>query len=409
MAKGDDAKMKKKNKAMRKKLQKDPSSVSARVAAMIAAKKRRLSGKRRQCQGMCFSLPTAEDPFNDRHGKADNSMNKIKKPLRQSNKGSLKDTGDGKVKRTTFGDQENINHQKEKRLNNKVLENQQKTSVGNSEKRAELGKRKTLNDVGNLISENSGCPSKFIFMCLNTIRDSLLGDGELNEELDEPLFIKSWGVNFWKSYSLGHDILENSGTGASIQQIAWTASTAADRISQMEKEDVSFNSPFLLYLVSSQEKAVKVRSICKPLKSLGIHTVILHPGTAIEHQVHGLKSCEPEFLVATPERLWELVALKAVDISSASFLVVDGMDSLSNCHDVIKSIKDSISGKHRTVVFQGCWRGSSVLAAKNILTEPFHTLSLDESIKIQDHQSSAVRLNHRESHLRKTDRLVQCR
>ena len=53
MAKGDDAIRKKLNKANRKKLRKDDrssSSVTARVASIIAAKKRRQSGKRRKCQ-----------------------------------------------------------------------------------------------------------------------------------------------------------------------------------------------------------------------------------------------------------------------------------------------------------------------------------------------------------------------
>lgn len=79
-----------------------------------------------------------------------------------------------------------------------------------------MGKRKILNDVGNLILENLGCSFKFIFMCLNIIRDFLFGDGEFNEEFDESLFIKLWGVNFWKFYFLGYDILENSGIGVFI-------------------------------------------------------------------------------------------------------------------------------------------------------------------------------------------------
>lgn len=51
MAKGDDTIARKRNKANRKKLGKQGSSnVSARVASIIAAKKRRKSGKRRICQ-----------------------------------------------------------------------------------------------------------------------------------------------------------------------------------------------------------------------------------------------------------------------------------------------------------------------------------------------------------------------
>ncbi|GFS43024.1 P-loop containing nucleoside triphosphate hydrolases superfamily protein [Actinidia rufa] len=126
MAKGDDAVRKKANKANRKKQnKKESSSVSSRVAAIIAAKKRRQSGKRRNCQvlellmeecerdknlelnissegavtsglslpfslpmcetiteasgGMCFSLPTPENPFNDKHEKMDFKGKETKK------------------------------------------------------------------------------------------------------------------------------------------------------------------------------------------------------------------------------------------------------------------------------------------------------------------------------------------
>lgn len=344
--------MRKKNKVNRKKLQKDSSSVSARVAALIAAKKRRQSGKRRQCQGMCFSLPTPEDPFNDGHGKLDYTMKKVIKRPQSNDKRQEGRKNDG-----------NTEEHKAKKLKQMGLENQQKVCVDNLEKvkNAEIGKGKVEHLVKGVVpdeleawkSGDSGCPSKFLLMCLNSIQDSLLGDGELSKEQGEPLFANSWGVKFWYSYSLGHDVLEKSGTSASVEQIAWMASSAADSISRMEKEGVSFRSPFLLFLVPSQEKAVKVRSVCKPLKASGIHTVILHPGTSMKHQIDGLQKCEPEFLVATPERLWELISLKAVDISAVSLLVVDAIDSFSNCRDVIEHIKDSISGDHRTIVFQG--------------------------------------------------------
>ncbi|ONK68552.1 uncharacterized protein A4U43_C05F13150 [Asparagus officinalis] len=51
-------------------------------------------------------------------------------------------------------------------------------------------------------------------------------------------------------------------------------------------------------------------------------------GASIDHQIQGLKSCEPEFLVSTPDRLLELVQMKAIDVSSASLLVIDSLKSL---------------------------------------------------------------------------------
>lgn len=32
---------------------------------------------------------------------------------------------------------------------------------------------------------------------------------------------------------------------------------------------------------------IQVRRVCKPLKSLGIHTVSIHPGATIDHQIQG--------------------------------------------------------------------------------------------------------------------------
>jgi len=213
---------------------------------------------------MCFSLPTPEDPFNDRQGKPDNTMKKVKKGPQSKDKRQEKRD----KKQEKREDDGNIDEHKAKKLKQMGLENQQKVCVDNIEKvkSAELGKGKVEHLVKGVVpvevetwkSGDSGCPSKFLLMCLNSIQDSLLGDGEFNKEQCKPLFANAWGVKFWYSYSLGHDVLVKSGTGASLEQIAWMASSAADSISRIEKEGVSFRSPFLLYLVPSQEKAVKV-------------------------------------------------------------------------------------------------------------------------------------------------------
>ncbi|GMH13237.1 hypothetical protein Nepgr_015078 [Nepenthes gracilis] len=385
MAKGDDIRRRKTNKANRKKIQKDPSSVSARVASIIAAKKRRKSGRRSKCQGMCFSLPTPEDPFNDRHGEKDANIKHKKMPMpSQANaKISMNKESDVQRKRICDSHQGSINHGESKRLKVTNLKNEKKLLVDTDKigkaNLARLGNKKlqlfaehqVVVDQKRKSLEKSVCPSKFLLFCLKSINDSLLRDGELNRAQDEPLMVDTWGVEFWKRFSVGKDILETSGTSPTLQQIAWVASTAADTIASNEKEGLSFTNPFLLYLVPSQKDAVKVRSVCKPLKALGIHTVSLHPGASMDHQIQGLKSCEPEFIVATPERLWEVVSLKAIDISRVSLLVVDGLASLSKSGllEVVKCIRQSISRNSRTVVFQGC---SSAEAVQSILMGPFH-------------------------------------
>ncbi|KAL2554782.1 P-loop containing nucleoside triphosphate hydrolase superfamily protein [Forsythia ovata] len=211
-------------------------------------------------------------------------------------------------------------------------------------------------------------PSKFLIMCLNTIQNSLQNDGVLNIE-DKPLFANAWGVEFWNYYSNGQDIMEKSGADSMREQIAWMASAAADTIARKEKEGLSFTGPFLLFLVPSQEKAFKVRQVWKPLETVGIYTLSLHSGTSIEHQIQRLKSSEPEFLVSTPERLLELLSLKAVNTSEVSFLVIDGLEAPfeGSYFDGIKSIRQFISGNPQTVVFGDCMNNLSISMVQKLL------------------------------------------
>ncbi|KAK3136123.1 hypothetical protein QOZ80_5BG0428410 [Eleusine coracana subsp. coracana] len=140
--------------------------------------------------------------------------------------------------------------------------------------------------------------------------------------------------------------------------------------------------PFLLYLVPTQEKATQVPSICKPLKSLGIHSVSLHPGASIEHQVSGLKCCEPEFLISTPERLLELVSLKTIDISSVSMLVIDGLKSFLdlNVVDKLYSIRNAISSKPQITVFSDPRDNNVATIARNLVRGRVTRLYINNSV-----------------------------
>ncbi|KAK6144694.1 hypothetical protein DH2020_021514 [Rehmannia glutinosa] len=330
MGRSDDSISRRRSKKNNRKLEnkKDRSAkVSSRVAAIIAAKKRRQTGKRRMCQGMCFTLPTPEDPFNEKQGKTEPTK-KRKRNSKENKK--LKDKSSHKLKKVK--ESENVENGKPALVSS--------ISFMGSEIAINLGKPtcqvvkwdKSNNSWKELGSENNTeCPSKFLIMCLNSIQNAMQNGGDLNK------------------------------------QIAWMASTAADTISMKEKEGLSFSGPFLLYLVPSQDKASKVRQVCKPLKALGIHTVSLHSGASVEHQINGLvfcldcaafldlfvritcdslKSCEPEFLISTPERLLELLALKAIDVSGVSLLVIDGLEGpfKGTYFDAIKSIRQFISG-----------------------------------------------------------------
>ncbi|WCJ19188.1 P-loop containing nucleoside triphosphate hydrolases superfamily protein [Euphorbia peplus] len=367
MAKGEDVLRRKKNKEIRKKMNREPSSVTSRIAAIIASKKRRQSGKRRMCQGMCYSLPTLDDPFNDRHGKMELHLkDKVDKKVTKGKGASLNKENFSKI----TGGKDRLDKRNGKRMNS----------------RSEV--KKSINSNDNCTSqqlehENSVSPSKFFILCLNAIEKMLRHEGTYID--DKSLFVNPWGVEFLKCCSVGKDILETSGSSCTTEQIAWIVSFAADTIARKEKEGKLVNSPFLLFLVPSQEKAVKVRLLCKPLKDLGIHAVSLHPGASLDHQIHGLKSCEPEFLVSTPERLMELVSLKVIDISNVSFLVVDGLDCLykEGCLGTLKSIRQSILGNPNTVVFNNFYTYDCVKAMQGFLSGSISRLSSSDSIGSQ--------------------------
>ncbi|GMP22447.1 hypothetical protein CsSME_00000471 [Camellia sinensis var. sinensis] len=275
MAKGDDALRKKKSKATRKKnRQKESSSasVSNRIAAIIAAKKRRQSGKRRNCQGMCFSLPTLEDPFNERCGTVDLKKKETKKLVPSKVDRGVAINGNSVASRKrTRGNHAIADHQEKEMVKVKNLGNAQTLSLASIDNVGQknvvkLGKTKIqlIGETGAACAQHgqafeySGCPSKFLILCLNSIQTALEQDGFFNTEEDKPLFVDTWGIEFWKSYSVGKDILETSGACSTIEQIAWMASTAADTIVRKEKEGLLLTSPFLLFLVPSQEKAIKV-------------------------------------------------------------------------------------------------------------------------------------------------------
>lgn len=355
MAKGDDALARKRGKVRRKRMRSSENAVSERVAAIIASKRRRKTGKRRGCEGMCFSLPCPEDPFNERHGKK---------------KRRTDDDGDD----TAAAADADGDHKKKKGKDSKKQPRERAMSGSNA---IPVRKVKTEGDRAEFDR-----PSKFLVVCLNAIRDAAAGtsDGEGGSIHDT----SSWGMELWKSCAASPplDVLDTSYAYATREQTSWLVSTACDIVARKEKRGVVVSCPFLLYLVPSQEKAVQVRSICKPLKSLGIHSVSLHPGASVEHQISGLKSCEPEFLISTPERLLELVSLMAIDISNVSMLVIDGlMDFMALSRSTeLSSIRGTISSDAQVTIFGGQCDQSVATVARNLLRGRITKLSTNDSV-----------------------------
>lgn len=215
---------------------------------------------------MCFSLPTPDDPFNDQHGK------EVKTKRTKKEKHCQKDERfiDGKSAARRKGThEENISKSNNLPRENEVtdLKNEKKKSVTTTQN---LGQECIINpERANIevIKKGSICgpqgegpesPSKFLIWCLSSIENALRHNDAYTDGEGGSLFFHSWGLEFWKCYSTGKDIMETSGNSATDEQIAWMVSSAADTIARKEKEGLSFASPFLLFLVPSQEKAAKV-------------------------------------------------------------------------------------------------------------------------------------------------------
>ncbi|XWS56338.1 hypothetical protein CRYUN_Cryun09bG0077400 [Craigia yunnanensis] len=341
MAKGDDAVRRKKNKEQRKKLnrQSDSSTVSTRIASIIAAKKRRKADSElrnvEKILGMCFGLPTPDNPFNDRLDKKDINRRETNKimPSKLDRKISTKRKDAVPTKGSVLG------HNTYK-IRKKFQSDGKKVCIHGHQQQA---------------CESSCCPSKYLILCLKAIENALHHDGTYNCEEDKPLSVNTWGLEFWKCYSARKDILETSGSSSAVEKIAWIASSAADVISRREKEGT-----FTLQAIESSRHT---------------YTVLFC----------SLQSCEPKFLVSTPERLLQLVSLKAIDISGVSMLVFDHMESLFGGFflDNIESIRRAISGKLHTVVFSNSLINASNPALQNLLTQSVYRLSLSDSISSQ--------------------------
>lgn len=212
---------------------------------------------------MCFSLPTPDDPFNDRNGKEEF---KTRAPKRKTH--SPKDetvplngkSAPGKNGPVSGNISQKLNHFNRENKSDTANNNLGRKSIVNSEKKnVEVTEMADLCDSQQHDSEILEFPSKFVFWCLSSIENALRHGDAYTDGEGNSFFLNSWGLEFSKCYSTGKDLMETSGTSATTEQIAWMVSGAADTYVRKEKKGLSVANPFLLFLVPSQEKAAQVR------------------------------------------------------------------------------------------------------------------------------------------------------
>jgi hypothetical protein len=74
--------------------------------------------------------------------------------------------------------------------------------------------------------------------------------------------VDNWGMELWRccSAQASSDVLNAIDTCATVLQTVWLVSKTCDNVSRKEKHEMIVSCPFLLYLVSSQDKAVQTTS-----------------------------------------------------------------------------------------------------------------------------------------------------
>jgi hypothetical protein len=150
------------------------------------------------------------------------------------------------------------------------------------------------------------------------------GDQEVVGQLRKDVSQFEW--QWWLALAQGVDVL---GASSNSYHARAYVVPAATQIAAHRHTNGLLHKPIVLFLVCSREQALLVRQICKPLKkALDIQSVSLHPGTSLKHQLDGLAVRTPEIIVATPDRLCQLLAVQAFSLGSVSYVVVDGMDDL---------------------------------------------------------------------------------
>ncbi|BFI32681.1 hypothetical protein AXG93_1405s1040 [Marchantia polymorpha subsp. ruderalis] len=429
MAKGDDAIAKNRNKAIRKRNRRVGADSIEAIQGVQAAKRRRKAGTRRACEGMCYTLPTPDDPFLDRR---DRKLQMDKKREAARKAASLepvsfvekigyngKEYQGGEDAGDSDGDV-NAGYDKQlKRKRGKEAPADADEAVFPSKKRKVdsngVGKQKLVGN-GHMSLIDSSVSNGGIQLSVKSVDQEPTGirrtsegediKGEVTDEmvlavLSETGLVgpdKSGSIKgsksgskfgnqvveqFWKAYSRGVDVLATCSCSLEDRALGLVAPSAA-HVKEHRVKHGALHQPLVLILVPSQDQALRVRSVLRPLKkALGITSVCLHSGTSLERQTDGLKSLSPDVLVATPDRLCELLSVHAIKLSSISLLVVDELSEIieGGLQSQVSKIKEYVSRGARKIVLSKDYPERAVIIARQLVADPIARVTSNKSLE----------------------------
>lgn len=199
------------------------------------------------------------------------------------------------------------------------------------------------------------------FQELGLNEDVLRGIHELGFESPTPIQEKVIGV-----------LLENKNDIIALAQTG-TGKTAAFGLPVSQNIDVTQHKIQALVLTPTRELcnqiATDVTNYTKYMK--GMKIVPVYGGEDIMRQIKRIEK-PPQFLVATPGRLVDLIDRKKVDLSSLRFLVLDEADEMLNMgfKEDLTAIINHTPSERRTLLFSATMPREVSQIAKNYLTDP---------------------------------------
>jgi ATP-dependent RNA helicase RhlE len=127
-----------------------------------------------------------------------------------------------------------------------------------------------------------------------------------------------------------------------------------------------------LILVPTRDLAIRIGySIQKYSKTLGdIRTKMVFGGVTVKSQMKGLGAAD--ILVATPERLLELIDAEAVDISKIDTLVLGAAEQLveADCKEHLDNILEMLPGKRQNIIYCSSFTEETCALADELLNDP---------------------------------------
>ena len=130
--------------------------------------------------------------------------------------------------------------------------------------------------------------------------------------------------------------------------------------------------PMMLALAPTRELATQIQEECMKFgSSCGVGSVCLYGGAPKGRQLQQLRN-RPQICIATPGRLNDLLESRMVDMSSATYVVLDEADRMLDMgfEPQIRKILQHVPVDRQTLFFTATWPKAVIRVATAILTNP---------------------------------------